>query len=191
MQCDFAVELGCDDEALEFPWSSEDGDVRYYDLKRHPELVAQVEEARRVPQLGGFLSALNSPSCILETAKCDCWASTKINPEEEIFGAKHKFGSYVDLLFSDPQSQRSFSAHEQLAKQLVALLQSVPEIPVSAEFTIRRCYYHDEHGPRDGFYITFYLFGFSENEARAREQWAIGLNLAQDAIGQLSADWSI
>ena len=36
---------------------SEDGDVRYYDLKRHPELVAQVEEARRVPQLGEFLSA--------------------------------------------------------------------------------------------------------------------------------------
>ena len=40
-----------------------------------------------MPELGDFLAAVNSPAGILETAKCDAWASTEINPEEEIFGA--------------------------------------------------------------------------------------------------------
>ncbi len=51
-----------------------------------------------MPELGEFLAAVNSPASILETAKCDAWSSTEINPEEEIFGAACKFGSYVDLV---------------------------------------------------------------------------------------------
>ena len=75
MEADFAVELGADDETLEFPWAADaDGHrYRYYDLKRHPELLAQVEEAQRVPELGEFLRAMNAASSILETAKCDAW----------------------------------------------------------------------------------------------------------------------
>ena len=33
MHADFSVELGRDDPALELPWSSDDPEVRYYDLK--------------------------------------------------------------------------------------------------------------------------------------------------------------
>jgi hypothetical protein len=188
VQCDFAVELGPDDDALEFPWSSEASAVRYFDLRRHPELVAQVEEARRLPELREFLTSVNAPACILETAKCDVWSSAEINPEEEILGASEKFASYIDLLFADDESRFSLPAHEQLAKRLVELLRRVPEIPVSADFMIRRCYYHENEAEdsRAGFYITFYLSGFGVDEARARERWAIGLNLVQNAIRQLS-----
>jgi hypothetical protein len=187
VQSDFAVELGPDDDALEFPWSSEEDGVRYYDLKRNPELVAHIEEARRVRELGDFLSAVNSPASILETAKCDAWANTEINPEEEIFGAAYKFASYVDLLFSDPQPRFSFHEHERLVLQLVELLRRVPEIPAAADFVIRRCYYHEkEEDTREGFYITFYLFGYGDDQTRAREPWAIGLKLVQNAIRQLS-----
>ena len=84
---DFAVELGTTDETLDFPWAAADSGPRHYDLKRQPELLLEIEEARRVPELGEFLAAINSPAGILETAKCDIWASTEINPEEEIFGA--------------------------------------------------------------------------------------------------------
>ena len=87
MEADFAVELGADDETLELPWAADDGGPRYYDLKRQPELLLNIEEASRVPELGEFLAAMNSPASILETAKCDAWSSTEINPEEEIFGA--------------------------------------------------------------------------------------------------------
>jgi hypothetical protein len=89
VEADFAVELGADDETLELPWAAENGGPRYYDLKRQPELLLQVEEARRSPELGEFLAVMNSPGGILETAKCDTWSSTEINPEEEIFGAAY------------------------------------------------------------------------------------------------------
>ena len=182
MQADFAVELGADDETLEMPWAAEAGGPRYYDLKRHPELLLNVVEAQDAPELHHFLLATNAPAGALETAKCDLWSSTEINPEEEIFGATYKFGSYVDLLFSDMSSRFSFAQHEQMAKLLTGLLQQVPEIPAAAEFLVRRCYYHDAEGIRDGFYITFYLFGYGDGEAQSRQRWALGLKLVENAI---------
>ena len=193
MQADFAVELGADDETLEMPWAAEEGGPRYYDLKRHPELLSKLEEAVRAPELGEFLSKVNSLQSSLETAKCDVWSSTEINPEEEIFEATHKFGSYVDLFFSDEPKRFSFPLHEQLAKRLTNLLQRAPEMPVSVEFLIRRCYYHEpEEIPgqeeiRDGFYITLYLLGYGKDEVRSRQNWAIGLKLIGNAIRQMSA----
>ena len=186
MQADFAVELGPDDETLEMPWAAEKGGPRYYDLRRHPELLLNLEEAQRVQELGEFLAAANAAAGILETAKCDAWSSTEINPEEEMFGVAHKFGSYVDFLFSDASSRFSFPQHEQLAMRLTRLLQRAPEIPTAAEFLIRRCYYHEEEGIRDGFYITFYLFGYGDDESQARQRWAVGLKLVQNATRQLT-----
>ena len=74
------------------------------------------------------------------------------------------------------------------------LLQRAPEIAAAAEFLIRRCYYHEqeempgEEEIRDGFYITFYLFGYGKDEVRSRQNWAIGLKLVGNAIRQLSAE---
>jgi hypothetical protein len=192
VQADFAVELGADDETLEIPWAAGTGGPCYYDLKRHPELLVNLEEAVRVPELGEFLSKVNSPLSPLETAKSDVWSSTEINPEEEVFEATHKFGSYVDLLFSDEPKRFSFAEHEHLAKQLTKLLQRAPEMPAAAEFLIRRCYYckqeeiRGEEEIRDGFYITFYLFGYGDDEIQSRQCWAIGLKLVQNAVRQLS-----
>jgi hypothetical protein len=192
VQADFGVELGADDETLEMPWAAEGGSPRYYDLKSHPELLVNLEEARNVPELGEFFSKVNSPRSPLETAKCDAWDSTEINPEEEIFEAAHKFGSYVDLVFSNEPKRYSLPEHEHLVKQLVQLLQRAPEIPAAAEFLIRRCYYYgQEEMPgqqeiRDGFYVTFYLFGYGKDEVRSRQNWAVGLKLIANAIRQLS-----
>ena len=185
MDADFAVELGADDETLEMPWTGGAEGPRYFDLKRNPELLCEVEEARRMEELGEFLSAMNSPASAIETAKCDVWFSTEMSPEEEIFGAECKFGSYVDLLFSDEQARFSFADHEQFVRKLVQLLKKAPEIPASAEFLIRRCYYHLDQGIRDGFYITFYLLGYGDDEAQARQRWAIGLKLVENAIRQI------
>ena len=188
MQADFAVELGADDETLELPWAAEGGSPCYCDLKRHPELLSDLEEAGRVPELGEFLSKMNSPASPLETAKCDAWSSTEMNPEEEIFAATHKFCSYVDFLFSDEPKRFSFPEHERLATRLTQLLQRAPEIAAAAELLIRRCYYHDKEENREGFYITFYLFGYGDDEIQSRQHWAVGLQLVQNAIRQFSVD---
>jgi hypothetical protein len=182
VQADWAVELGSDDETLEVPWAAPGHGPRYLDLKRQPELLLEIEEARRERELGEFLATINSAASTFETAKCDAWASMEINPEEEIFGAAHKFGSYIDLFFSDDR-RFSFADNEQLAKRLTQLLRRVPEIPAAAEFNIRRCYFHQS----EGFYLTFYLFGYGDDEPQARQQWAIGLKLVENAIRQISA----
>jgi hypothetical protein len=184
VEADFAVELGADDETLEFPWA-EDGGVHYYDLKRQPELLPNLEEARRVPELGGFLALINSSRGLLETAKCDTWSSMEINPEERIFGAAYKFCSYVDILFSAETSRYSFAEHEQLAKRVTQLLKCIPEIPAAAELLIRRSFYHVADEIQEGFYITLYLFGYGDDEPQARQRWAIALKLVENAIRQV------
>jgi hypothetical protein len=188
MQVDFAVELGPDDETLEVPWASPGDGPRYCNLKREPQALATITEAARILELREFLLAVNAPASMLESAKCDAWSSSDINPEEEIFGAPWKFGSYVDLLFSDASARFSFEDHESLLKELTTLLKRVPEIPASAEFLLRRCYYHDTDELHAGFYVTFYLFGYGQDEAKARQQWGIALKLVSNAVGQLSSN---
>jgi hypothetical protein len=185
VEADFAVELGAEDETLELPWAADDGGPRYYDLKRHPELLLNVEEASRERELGEFLAAMNAPASLVETAKCDTWSTKEINPEEEIFGAACKFCSYVDLLFTQEASRDSFAEHEQFAKRVTQLLKRVPEIPAAAELLIRRCFYHVGDEDREGLYITFYLFGYGDEEAQARQHWAIALKLVENAIRQV------
>jgi hypothetical protein len=182
VEADFAVELGADDETLELPWAAADGGPRYYDLKRYPELLLNVDEASRVPELAEFLAVMNSAAGTLETAKCDAWVSREINPEEEIFEATHKFCSYVDVLFSQRSSRCSFEEHEQFAKRITQLLRRVPEIPAAAEFLMRRGFYHAGDEVEEGFYITFYLFGYGDDEPQARQRWAIALKLVENAI---------
>jgi hypothetical protein len=94
----------------------------------------------------------------------------------------------VDLLFSDPHLRLSFKFHEDFVCKLIDLLKKSPEIPAAAEFLIRRCYYSEAHGQGTfGFYVSFYGFGYGEDEQQARMQWAIALKLAANAILQLSA----
>lgn len=188
MQVDSAVELGPDDDRLEFPWDDPASACSYFDLKRKPELLARIPEAAEYPELRQFLARLNSSGSVLETAKCDAWSTSELNPEEDIFGACRKFGSYVDLLFSDPDPRLSFQFHEDFLRKLSNLLKKSPEIPASAEFLIRRCYYRGKNGQGTfGFYVSFYGFGYGEDEQQARMQWAIALKLVENAILQLSA----
>ncbi|HST09819.1 MAG TPA: hypothetical protein VLL05_05555 [Terriglobales bacterium] len=186
MQVDYAVELGRDDETLDLPWATPGGGPRYYDLKRDHDAIEYIEEAARAIELREFLISVNSKASLLESAKCDAWSSTEINPEEKIFDLPWKFGSYVDLLFSEQEPRFSFEQHEKLLKELTGLLKRAPEIPDSVEFLLRRCFFHENDDVREGYHITFYLFGYGKHEAEARLQWGIGLKLVTAAISQLS-----
>jgi len=191
MDADFSIELGREDPVLDFPWSDPAGKFAYVNLKGRPELIAKVEEAASFPELGEFLRALNSARSIVETAKCDAWETTELNPEEEVYSASHKCASYVDAVFSNidmrlSSLRQSFPAHEQFARKLVELLRRAPEIPSAVEVCVRRCYF-GEGGVREGFYCSLYVSGYGNDEVSARRNWEVGLKLMWNAIGQLSA----
>lgn len=192
MDADFSVELSADDDALEFPWLSPDGALRYYDIKNQPDLLLYVAEANHYQELGEFLASVNSPSSLFLSAKCDVWFEEELQEAEEIYGAKLKLASYVDILFSDNSetgTRFDFQMHERIADRLVQLLGRAPQISVAAEFIIRRCYYHLAEEPvRPGYYVTFYCFGYGDDREEARKRWGIGMNLVQNAMLQVSAE---
>ena len=192
MQADFSVELGAQDDLMELPWAAASADgPRYYDLKRQPELLLNVEEAFKNRELGEFLAAINSRSSILESSKCDVWYSDQLNAEEKIYGGEGKFASYIDLIFSEPVLREAFAEHELFVKEICTLLKRAPEISSAAEFVVRRCYYrtHPQNQAEhiEGFGITFYLFGYGADRAEARQRWAIALKVVENALLQLSA----
>jgi hypothetical protein len=143
MQADFSLELGRDDPALEMPWSSDDPQVRYYDLRNHPELVCQIPEVIAHPELGHFLAGINAAGSPLATAKCDAWSCKEVATEEEIFGGC-KFVSYIDLVFVNGINRCSLEKHTAFAQGLCRLLSQAPEIPATVELVVRHCYYHQE-----------------------------------------------
>lgn len=189
MQADFSVELGRDDERMELPWASPDVEVRYYDLKRNPELLLNLQEAFENQELGEFLASTNSGGSIFETVKCDTWFEEEVTDEEKIFGEPCKFGSYVDLIFHEADPRISLLAHEELAREACELLKRVPPISCAVEFAIRHCYFHEPGKPdsTQGFGITFYLFGYGIDEAESRSRWVIGMKLVENALLQISA----
>ncbi len=177
MEAEFAVELGADDETLEFPWQDPEGSCHYFDLKSSPELIASLPEVRDAPELAEFLTAVNAAGGLLESAKCDVWTTAEMSVEEEIFDAQLKFGSYVDLLFRY-ELRFSFDEHERWARQMVADLKRAPEAHASAQLLIRRCYFQEG----TGFYFTLYVFGYGDDVGVARERWALALKQVQTSI---------
>jgi hypothetical protein len=192
MDADFSMELGREDPVLDFPWKDPAGQFFYVDLKRHPEWLFRVEETKEFPELGDFLKVVNSVGSLLESAKCDAWATTELGAEEEIYDASHKVASYVDVVFSDsdghrPTAGHSLCHHEQFARKLVEILRRPPEIPSSAEVCIRRCYFAEDASIHEGFYCTLYVNGFGSDPASARTNWQVGLKRMSIAIVHLSA----
>jgi hypothetical protein len=187
MDADFSIELGREDPVLDFPWTDPAGKLAYFDLKRQPELIAKVEEAEKFAELAEFLRRVNSARSVVESAKCDVWATEELSAEEEIFNASHKFASYVDLVFSDIEQRRSLPFHEGFARRLTELLRRAPEIGAAVEVCVRRCFFGEAGEMPEGFYFTLYINGYGNDASAARKNWAIGVKLVETAIVQLSA----
>lgn len=182
MQADFSVEMGVGDPVLEVPWASQDGSLRYINLRQQPERLNEIVEARHCPDLAAFLCRLNAADGAFETVKCDAWAGTDIELAEQIFGGSHKYGSYCDLVLRDPVARQSFPQNEALVRGLAELLSKAPELPAAVEFVVRRCIFHDDCS--EGYAVTCFVAGYGTDEVQARRQWAIALRLVESALGQ-------
>jgi hypothetical protein len=186
MEADISVELGPDDPILALPWSDPERRVRYYDLRQNPHDIGEIEEASEHPALREFLTTVNSPVSNLQTAKCDVWFTDELGEEDAIFGARCKFGSYVDVAFHQRAPQASFTIHEAFGGRLVELLKRAPELPASVEVIIRRAHFESDGDLREGFYFTIYVFGFGDDEPSANQSWSIAQRLVGHALLQMS-----
>jgi hypothetical protein len=193
MDAEFSIELGREDPVLDFPWEDPSGKFAYRDLKRRPDLIASIDEAAKFPELREFLEALNSPTSVVETAKCDAWLTTELSEEESIYEASHKFASYVDVVLSDialrmASIDHSLAVHEQFARALVELVRRAPDGQSESqlEICVRRCYFGEKGGVREGCYFTLYVSGYANDGISARRNWSNGLKIVENAIVRLS-----
>jgi hypothetical protein len=186
MQVELTVELGPEDPTLALPWSDPEERFHYYDLRQHPEQMENIEEANTFSDLREFLSTVNSSASNLQSAKCDAWFSEELDEEEAIFGAKCKFGSYVDVAFHQRGPQSSFPIHEAFGKRLAELLKRAPELPAAVEIIIRRAHFEFEDELREGYYFTLYVFGYGDDEHESRLSWGIAQRLVGHALLQMS-----
>ena len=187
MDADWSIELGADDPTLAVPWESPDGVLRYHDLRQSPDLLLYIDEASQFSELGEFLVSVNSKNSRLQSAKCDAWSSSELSEAEEIYGAPLKFCSYVDLFFAEPSRRSDRLQHEEFAKRLTALLQRAPQISAAAEFIVRRAHFAGSDVVQEGYYFTFELAAYGDDEDDARKRWMIALRLIANAILQCSA----
>jgi hypothetical protein len=194
MDADYSVELGADDDVLDFPWSAPEHNLHYYDLKNQPDLLLYISEAAEYQELGRYLATANSPASALLTAKCDVWTEDELSEAEAIYEAKTKLACYVDHLFAGSETSGedhrfSFERHERFAQRIVELLSLVPPVSAAVEAVIRRCYYRlDDGGERAGYYLTIYVSGYGDDAVEARRRWGIALDLLQNVLLQLSAE---
>jgi hypothetical protein len=202
MQAELTVAIGPEEAALEFPWSSPDPEVRYFDLRRRPEHLLDVPEAYSPRELGEFLNSVNGPTSLLESVKCDRWFTREMQVDDEVFGASCKACSYVDLVFYEVPRRFSFENHETFGQRLAELMHRAPEISAGLEIVVRRCHYlREPYATRvangdvagkdfesdPGFSLTLFLSGYGDDEADAWQRWGIATKLLQHALLQMAA----
>jgi hypothetical protein len=179
MDADWSVELGHDDPSLEFPWASPDGTQRFVDLSQHLESICEIPEAAQYPALARCLLELNGKFSPWLTVKCDVWIDNQLGEAEDIYDAKLKVGSYVDLVRRNESERFSFEQHEQWVKSATMTLRNIGPHPIACELIVRRCWYcadsRSSDDPVPGFYITLYVSGYGDNEAQALARWTKGL----------------
>jgi len=189
LDADWSVELGADDAVLEFPWTDPDGNLKFVDLRAHPDQVEKLPETAREPELVNALLALNSGESVFASAKCDLWLDDDPVASERVHGPV-KFGSYIDCVLAEPDAamRANFAWHEALVKLAVEMAGS-EDVPGSIEYIVRRCYYHPEGRRSDddyflaaGLCVTIYASGFGDSAVAARSQWAEALDLACEAL---------
>ena len=98
------------------------------------------------------------------------------------------------MFFAEGAPRFSFEQHEEFARRLIKLLSRAPQISAAAEFIVRRCYYEnagtsggsEPASHCEGFYFTFYLSAYGDDEGDAHKRWGIALKLVGNAILQLS-----
>ena len=185
MEADWSVELTVDDPVIIVPWAADGDDPRkcqFVDLRFCRNMIDEIEEVRRVPELRAALLLLNSAPSPLWTAKCDTWESdTPADPYEmdaEPADTTLSRGSYIDLLARDLALQGSFDRQERWVRALAGTLRAVPARAARVDIVLRRA----EVDGLAGYGVSWFVEGCGATAQRARQAWSEALGLALPVI---------
>jgi hypothetical protein len=176
MEADWEVEIGVETPVIDALWPG------FIDLRRNPERIIEIEEARRFPQLAEALLQLNSVASNdsaesgsrIWTAKCDLWTVEEWNPDEmDASSAESKSGlaCYIDMLPRQGLVFSKLDEAEQWARVAVSSLRKATCRCSRADLVIRRAF----AGDREGMGITTYVTACGADSEAARKALAAAL----------------
>jgi hypothetical protein len=189
MLSDWSVECGADDPVVVLPWQSEDGSLRYFDLRRAPEAIEQISEARQFPTLASTLRRWNHPDAPIFTAKCDVWSyPADLFDAGDLPGYAFAQGSYIDLIPSNPEMFRSFAACENQLRIWTAIAQAIPLQECRCEWTLRSALIFPSLvvgqgvSGQTGFATTLYAWGYGSSPQAAASAWSQAITALSDPV---------
>jgi hypothetical protein len=180
-------ELDPGDARLEQPWASPtDPKLRYIDLKKFPEKIDQLEECRAYPALARLLGRINAPGAVLRSAKCDAWTTRDLTEDEQLdFKFPVKVGSYVDVIFDQPEHNTELEPHLRLGEKIGQLLRDL-RVQAQSEIAVRRCLFHPEESW--GYSSTIFVHAYGSTVAEAKEEWSRAIAALGDGLARIDQD---
>lgn len=190
MQADWSVECGADDPVVVVPWATEDGSLRYIDLRLAPASIEQISEARQCPSLAAALRRWNTVTSPVFTAKCDVWSyPAELFDAEDLAGFAFAQGSYIDLISTENAVFRNFAASEKQLRDWTASAQSIPLRECRCEWTLRAALLFPPAAnstPQNGFATTLYVWGYGASPQAAASGWANAIEMLIEPVAFLS-----
>ena len=186
MEADYSIELGPAAPALEIPWNDPDEHLHYFDLRRQPDLIADIPEAQQFPALRRFLTEANSPLSAWQTAKCDVWTD-ETEAAENLYDAGFEQSCYVDLVLAEQVAplRECLEVHQLAAKEMAHVLGENEVLEAFAEIMVRRCYFHcsaDADESVAGYCLTLFLTGYGATPAKTALCWDRAIEFAAGCV---------
>lgn len=177
MEADWEVEIAPEAPVIDALWPG------FVDLRREPQRIGEVAEARQFPPLAEALLLMNKSSSQTWTSKCDLWTpdprlqqwdadEMDATPIESIVAR----ACYIDLLPSDASLFAGLAEAETWARATVRGLRESVCRCCRADLVIRRAFQAD----REGIGITVYITACGADLETARKS----LSGALTALGK-------
>jgi len=181
MLSEWSAECASEDPWIEVPWQSEDGALRWVDLRADPDALDEIHEADEHPALLAALRTLNATRSPVFTTKCDAWAME----EEELAAvrfdlmlddevAQAGMVSYIDLLWRERGVFASRHRAEQMMHRMERLSRDLPASLAKVEFVLRPAVI-DLDGVQEGYGVTVYVKGCGVDRYEAEQRWGTAL----------------
>jgi hypothetical protein len=181
MLSEWTAECGTHDPFIEVPWHSEDGALRWVDLRTDPDALDEIREADDHPALLAALRTLNAARSPAFTSKCDVWVMDK----EELSALRDELmlddgvaeagmACYIDLLWRERGVFASRHRAEQRMHRIDRMARDLPFNLAKVECVLRHAVV-DLESVQEGYGITLYVKGCGVDELEAEERWGAAL----------------
>ena len=181
MLMEWSTACGAEDPVLVVPWSSQDGRLRWVDLRTDPDALDEIVEADNHPALLAALRALNATRSPVFSAKCDVWSMD----EEELSATRDDLlldaevagagvSCYLDLLWRDRAVFASQHRTAQVLHRMERLAADLPHSLAKIEGVLRPAVV-DLGVVSEGFALTLYVKGVGVDAAEADLRWGEAL----------------